>query len=259
MLASALCNARGLVLGLALAAPGSVRACEAATFVVAVDPGHTRASPGAISARGVTELQFNEQLSQRVLIALRHAGFAKAFLTNRRGDATSLAERAQRANERDASLFVSIHHDSAQPQLLSSWTYGGQKRSYIDELHGYSLFVSDKNGDAAGSLRFAQLLGQQLRLACFVPTLHHAQNIPGEGRELLDETLGIYRFNDLFVLKSTRMAAVLFEAGLIVNRQEELRLRSVSHQVRLAGALTRAVLELCEGALPQSAPAAPCP
>ena len=120
------------------------------------------------------------------------------------------------------------------------------------DIKGYSLFVSEKNGDAIGSVRLAHLLGNQLRNACFIPTLHHAEKIPGESRELLDEQLGIYRFDDLVVLKSTRMPAVLFEAGLIVNRHEERLLQSSSYQKRIAVALTNAVVEFCEGGLPLS-------
>jgi N-acetylmuramoyl-L-alanine amidase len=242
---------RGMVLGLVLAAGSAARACDRAAFAIAIDPGHTRASPGAISARGVPEAEFNEVLAQRVMTKLEKEGFATAFLTHHNQASISLLDRALRAGERNAQLFVSIHHDSAQPQLLSTWTYRGRQRPYSEDIAGYSLFVSDSNGDAAGSLRFAQLLGSHLRGSCLTPTLHHAEKIPGESRELLDEKLGIYRFDDLVVLKSARMPAVLFEAGVIVNRDEELLLRSATHQKKLASALAGAVVDFCEGRAPQ--------
>ena len=168
---------RWLALGLVLAVCNAARACDRAAFVIAIDPGHTRASPGAISARGVPEAQFNEVLAQRVLTELKQEGFAKAFLTNRNQASISLLDRVLRAGERNAQLFVSIHHDSAQPQLLSTWTYQGRQHPYTEDIAGYSLFVSDNNGDAAGSLRFAQLLGTRLRDGCLTPTLHHAEKI----------------------------------------------------------------------------------
>ena len=43
-------------------------------------------------------------------------------------------------------------------------------------------------------------------------------------RELLDADAGVYRYDQLIVLRMTRMPAVLLEAGSIVNRQEELEL-----------------------------------
>ena len=241
-----------LALSLSLFAGSVAQACERGDFVIAIDPGHTRARPGAISARGVPEVQFNENLARYLLDELVHAGFAKAFLTNRNQASISLIDRALLANGRKAQLFLSIHHDSAQAHYLSTWTYLGKRRLYNDDIKGYSLFVSEKNGDAIGSVRLAHLLGNQLRNDCFIPTLHHAEKIPGENRELLDEQLGIYRFDDLVVLKSTRMPAVLFEAGLIVNRHEERLLQSSSYQKRIAVALTNAVVEFCEGGLPLS-------
>jgi hypothetical protein len=90
-----------------------------------------------------------------------------------------------------------------------------------------------------------------LRNVCLTPSLHHAEKIPGESREPLDEKLGIYRFDDLVVLKSARMPAVLFEAGVIVNRNEELLLRSATHQKKLASALAGAVADFCDGRAPQ--------
>jgi N-acetylmuramoyl-L-alanine amidase len=247
-----------LMLGLQLMGTAVAQTCERGDFVVAVDPGHTRASPGAISARGVPEVTFNEKLARRIIGNLREAGFQRSFLTNGQQASISLIDRSQRANDQSAQLFVSIHHDSAQPNFLSTWSYRGKRRHYTDEIEGYSLFVSDKNGDAAGSRRFAQLLGTQMRKRCFTPTLHHAQRVPGESRELLDQRLGIYRFDDLVVLKSATMPAILLEAGLIVNRREEVLLRSPSYQKKIAMALTHAVVEFCEGKRPESTPATNC-
>jgi len=49
-------------------------------------------------------------------------------------------------------------------------------------------------------------------------------------RELLDPTAGVYRYDQLIVLKSTQMPAFLFEAGSIVNRDEELVISTPAHR-----------------------------
>ena len=45
-------------------------------------------------------------------------------------------------------------------------------------------------------------------------------------RELLNKETGVYRYDELIVLRKTRMAAVLLEAGSIINRDEELKMGS---------------------------------
>ena len=69
----------------------------------------------------------------------------------------------------------------------------------------------------------------------FLPTLHHAEKIPGEGRKLMDKDLGLYEFDDLIVLKTAAMPAVLLECGVIVNRSEEASLQTPEIQHRIVG------------------------
>jgi N-acetylmuramoyl-L-alanine amidase len=101
----------------------------------------------------------------------------------------------------------------------------------------------------------AQLLGVEFRRRALVPTLHHAEPIAGENRPLLDPALGIYRFDDLVVLKRAAMPAVLIEAGLIVNRADELQLDSASFRQTLAEAITAAARQFCDEA-PDAPPGA---
>ncbi|MEO6744994.1 MAG: N-acetylmuramoyl-L-alanine amidase [Caldimonas sp.] len=226
--------------------------CDRAHFTIAIDPGHTREQPGAISARGVPERAFNEALSAQVVASLRHAGFAQTFATHP-DDATGigLEDRTRVAAEHGARLFVSIHHDSVQPQHLTGWSHRGVERRHTPRIRGHSLFVSGRGDEAAESLRFARLLGAELGRRCLAPTLHHAEPVAGEDRELIDRALGIYRYDELAVLRTATMPALLFEAGVIVHRGEEARLQRPAHRRLLAGALTRAAVAFCEGREPK--------
>jgi len=229
-------------------AAAPVQACDSASFAIAIDPGHTRANPGATSARGVPEAQFNLQLAEVVLSELRRAGFSQAFLTVEGQASITLPERVERAEARHARVFLSLHHDSVQPRYLSDWTYEGRPQHYSDRFSGYSLFVSGRSAEEARSLRMAQLLGAEFRRRALVPSLHHAEPIAGENRPLIDPVLGIYRFDDLVVLKRASMPAVLIEAGLIVNRADELQLGSASFRQTLAEAIAVAVRQFCDEA-----------
>jgi N-acetylmuramoyl-L-alanine amidase len=71
---------------------------------------------------------------------------------------------------------------------------------------------------------------------------HHAEHILGENRELVDETKGSYKFDDLAILANAKIPGVLLECGIIVNRREELTLSSSEVQNRIVTAVTRAVI-----------------
>jgi N-acetylmuramoyl-L-alanine amidase len=215
--------------------------CGKADFVIAIDIGHSRAKPGAISSRGVGEFHFNKDLAVLLHHELVEAGFTGAFLINEDGSDMSLRQRADAANEKKAGLFISIHHDSVQPRYLSTWNHQGTNRAYSDKYRGYSLFYSEKNKEKEESFVLAGLLGSELRGKGLAPTLHHAEKIEGEGRELVDKDKGIYRFDDLVVLKTTTMPAVLLECGIIVNRDEEILLSDAAYRKTMVQALASAI------------------
>lgn len=235
-----------VLFGLLVAVQGTVgHACEPSAFVVAVDVGHTHQAPGAISARGVPEFEFNRILAHQVVATLKGDGFTNAFLINGDGHIGSLTERTRQAASGNADLFLSIHHDSVQPHYLNTWTVQGRRERYSDRFKGYSLFVSAKNPRFDRSHQAAVEIGKAFRAAGLEPTGHHAEPIPGENRTLLNPTLGVYRFDDLVVLKGASTPAVLIEAGIIVNRREELALAGPIRQELIANGIAAAVRTLC--------------
>jgi len=212
---------------------------------VAVDIGHSRQVPGAISARGAPEWQFNAALASTLVSALSTAGI-DALTIDPSGADMPLRERARAAKDAGASLLLSVHHDSVQPRYLSSWTWEGREHRYSDRFRGHGLFVSMRNARADESVAVATAIGEALRASGLRPSLHHAEPIAGEGRTLVDRERGIYRFDELALLSEAPMAAVLIEAGVIVHRDEELELATPAFRDKLAQAVLVAVRAHCE-------------
>jgi N-acetylmuramoyl-L-alanine amidase len=251
----------GIVLAIALlaSAPQSVRAqehaasqaaaenCTPAAFKVVVDVGHTLAVPGALSARGVPEYAFNLQLARAVKQALLDAGFEQTvLLITATAPWRGLFERADRANALHANLFIAIHHDSVPDNLKHSWEYAGLKNEFNDDYPGYALFISNDNADPAGSLKFGSLLGHELEARGLQYTPHYTLALMGHRRRILvDAETGVYRYDQLIVLRQTRMPAVLLEAGSIVNRQEELELATPERRALTSAAIVAAVTNFC--------------
>jgi N-acetylmuramoyl-L-alanine amidase len=233
--------------------------CNRAKFRVLLDVGHTVEEPGAISARGVTEYEFNLRLTQRIERMLVEAGFNKTLLLVTGGLAIpGLVQRVATANKSMANLFLSIHHDSVPENLLENWEYEGRPSHFSDRFRGHSIFVSYENTSRSASMFFGKLLGKQLKVRGLKYTPHYTEAIMGNRRrELLDRDVGVYRFDELYVLRTTQMPAVLLEAGSIINRDEELLLNTEEHRALIAAAVLDAVETFCASRSPRtSAPLA---
>lgn len=210
---------------------------------VALDIGHYRLKPGAMSARGVPELSFNTATTRVITGVLEKAG-ATVIVVNADGLVSSLAERPEIAAREKADVFISIHHDSVNDKYLRKWTHEGVERDYADNFRGYSVFTSSKNAQAETSRALALKVGEALYGSGLRPTLHHAEPIQGENRPLLDEKTGVYEFSDLVVLKSATLPAILLECGVIIHREEELMVQRADYQELLGHALVKALAEV---------------
>jgi len=235
-----------LLTAFVIGAESALAACSRESFTVAVDIGHAPSAPGATSARGRPEYDFNRDLAARVVDHLRAVGITATTVLTAQGGAPDLFDRPKLAAAMGADVLLSIHHDSVQPQYLEQGGVDGHPARYSRHAQGHSLFVSHKNPYPEASVAVARAIGRALADWGLVPSLHHAEPIPGENRPLLDEALGLYDFADLIVLKTAPMPAVLIEAGVIVHPEEETRLRDPFHQDMIAEAIARGVVDACQ-------------
>ena len=230
---------------LALCAGAQQESRGARPLHIAIDIGHTPGTPGAMSATGVMEYTFNRRMARAIADDLRQQPGIDVTLINEGGREISLLGRGDVANTAKADLFLSVHHDSVNERYKTTRRMpDGRISRYSDRFRGYSVFFSDKNADAAASFEFAKQLGRAMREQGMTPTAHHAEKIPGEGRDFVVPETGVYRFNDLLVLKRARMAAALLECGVIVHPEEEQELNTPERQRQIVAAVRTAVLNM---------------
>ena len=218
----------------------------AAEFVVVLDPGHSAKKPGAISARGVPETEFNDRLAKEMARLLSTLEDVRVVLTRKPEEECGLRERVKRIHQADPDLVISVHHDSVQPQFLSEWEHEGKRLRYSDRFSGFSLFVPERGYYAEISLMAARLLADHLIAGRQAFSTYHAMKIPGESRKWLDSQRGIFSGDFLYLSRNLKVPFVLLEAGVIVNRQEEKRLSDPAEVQRLAGLVSGAVAALRE-------------
>ena len=219
--------------------------------VIAIDPGHGGADPGAISPSRLYEKDITLDTA---LILARHLNATERFravLTRRTDVYVPLSQRVARARARHAELFVSIHADILpNPAIrgLSVYTLSeaasdretaalaarenrddfaaGRKLSHRSPMIGSILLDLSRRDTNNRSLAFArQVIAEMGR---FVPLLEKPQRSAG-----------------FAVLAAPDMPSVLVELGCLSNREDERLLETPSHRDRLAGALMRAVEAYC--------------
>jgi N-acetylmuramoyl-L-alanine amidase len=198
---------------------------------IVLDTGHSLARPGTQSALGHSEYAFNLRLSDAIAQSLALSGI-KVIRVGQDGKDIPLTDRTNATTAAD--LFVSIHHDSIQPQFIQAQRQG--------EFAGFSIFVSNKNPKPQASLRCALYVGASLVNSGEHPSLYHSDKIPGENRPILDAERGVHRFDDLIVLKHSSSPALLIEAGVIVNPKEDLRLTDPRTALRQGEAIAKGIV-----------------
>ena len=201
--------------------------------LVAIDVGHGGVDAGASSARGRPEFAFNREFAGVLAGVMRERGLGVREI-NFDGHIGSLAARPVQAAGSD--FFIAIHHDSIDAAWLKPWVWQGREETYTEVKRGYGIFVSAKNPDLETSLRCASTIGVMLRRAGFVPSPWH-----GRQHAAADAENGVWYYDNLLVLHKTTLPAVLFEAGVIKHRDEELELADPARQARMADALTTGI------------------
>ncbi|WP_288250130.1 N-acetylmuramoyl-L-alanine amidase [uncultured Prochlorococcus sp.] len=175
-------------------------------FEVVIDPGHGGPDPGAIGIGGIRETDVVLEVSKIVRNLLSEKG-VKVRLTRTNEVDLDLPPRVSIANNTDADIFVSIHANASR----------GKRR----DINGLETFYYR---GWRGRLLAKRIQKQILRVS------------PGSP----DRGVKQGRF---YVIKNTRMPAVLVEIGFLTGRLDARRLEKITHRKRLAYAIAKGILE----------------
>lgn len=239
-------------------------------LTIVIDPGHLPSAPGAEGSCGTREVDANDAATKAIQRLLQTSGNFKTQLTRESqkyvlpiadesfsgGESReSLIRRAEIANQVNAGAFISIHHDSVEPQYLIHDPqicrgHGGFRISdgfKKKQKIGFSIFVYQ--GDDSNKARFelskflATLIGKKLRSQGLVPSDYHQKPIEHcHSCRLLNAEFGVWN-QDLAVLKKTRMPAILIEAHNIVDPEYERAVNSQQFRDSLALAIKQGLEE----------------
>ena len=103
------------------------------SLVVALDPGHGGSDPGA-TANGLLEKDVNLKIAKYCQAALQRAGI-NVFMTRASDAYVGLSERVEKAVAAKASVFVSLHINSATPAAEGCEVFVPNDSSYNHDAH----------------------------------------------------------------------------------------------------------------------------
>lgn len=210
------------------------------TLIVAIDPGHGGKDPGAIGYAGTREKDVVLQISQRLKRLIDAERGMHAIMTRNSDRFLTLRGRIKQARQQKADIFISIHADAVDDR----------------RARGSSVYVLSKNGASSEAARFlaktqnesdviggVKLQGKGKDVQKVLVDLSQAATIDASMKLATSvknelSRLGKTRKNvehaGFAVLKSPDIPSILVETAFISNASEERKLRSATHQQKLA-------------------------
>ncbi|MBQ8003222.1 MAG: N-acetylmuramoyl-L-alanine amidase [Clostridia bacterium] len=180
-------------------------------LIVVVDAGHGGTDPGATYPPGVDDPQVKEKditldIALKIQENLEKAGI-EVIMTRDKDTYPTLKERVEIANNSNADLFVSVHINAMDNK---------------DEIDGAQVYYHESSTEGK-------------RLASIVY------------RNIIDYTnlteRGVQNGSSFYVLKHTKMPAILTEGGFITNEKDRNYLMTEKGRQAMADAISDGVLE----------------
>ena len=213
--------------------------------IVLIDPGHGGTDPGASGLSGTASekeltLAFALELRERLV----EGGRVRVALTRESDRTLTLAQRADVAKRIGASLFISVHMDSApNPLARGASVYSLSDVASDAEAARFARAENQAGGaltsEEASSVRFLlsdlALRDQMADSAALAERLVRSSR----GRVLLRPEP--HRFAAFHVLRRSETPGVLFEAGYISNAEDEAALLTKEGRAPIVAALARAI------------------
>lgn len=212
--------------------------------LVVIDPGHGGHDPGATAVSGeISEKQLTLQLARELRERLASNGRVRIAMTREDDRYLTLDQRSQLARRLGASLYVSLHMDSA-PNPLARGASVYSLSDVASDAEAARIARSENSavaraGGSDGSVR--AILSDLAVRSQMTASANLAERLVRHSSGRLELRPQPHRFADFHVLRAAGVPAVLFEAGYISNVEDEALLRSPEQRSPIVQALARTI------------------
>jgi N-acetylmuramoyl-L-alanine amidase len=213
--------------------------------LVVIDAGHGGRDPGAPSVSGsMTEKALTLELARELRDRLAKGGRVRIALTRDSDDYLDLDQRAAIARHLGASLFLSIHADSAPNPLargatiysLSDVASDTEAARFAQAENSAAGAISSESDGSVRSLLVDLVYRDQMTASAdwAARMVHKSTGRVGLRPEP-------HRFAAFHVLRRAEVPAVLFEAGYLSNIDDEAMLLSSEGRAKIVEALAATI------------------
>ena len=211
--------------------------------IVVIDAGHGGTDPGAVSVSGqVSEKQLTLALATELRDLLVERGRVRVAMTPTDDRYLTLEDRAAVARRLNASLFMSLHMDSAPNPLARGASVYSLSDVASDE-EAARMAAAENRGSSSdaedGSTK--TLLSDLAMRDQMDDSAAFATRLVGKSAGRFELRPEPHRFAAFHVLRRAGTPAVLFEAGYVSNADDEVLLRDPDHRKAVALALAQAI------------------
>jgi len=215
--------------------------------IIVIDPGHGGIDPGASGPGGIKEKNVVLAYAKALKARLLKTGRYRVVLTREDDTFIMLRERVAIARKAGASIFISLHADSAHTASahgLSVYTVSEQasdsesealaaRENKADVLSGLDLSEESKDvADILISLAQRETKNQSAILAnMLIASL----------KDRIDLLQNTHRFAGFAVLKAPDVPSVLVEIGFLTNKKDEKLLQSAAHREKVISGIAAGI------------------
>ncbi len=213
-------------------------------LVIAIDPGHGGQDSGAVGSRGTKEKDIVLSIARRLAKLINEEPGMRAYLTRDKDTFISLRQRIKRAHDHNADMFISIHADAFHNRNAKGASVFVLSERGASSEAAQLLADKENAADLAGGISLedkddllASVLLDLSQTASLEASLEVANTVLSGLKRVGHVHKKHVESAAFVVLKSPDIPSVLVETAFISNPDEERKLKTNNHQIKLARAM----------------------
>lgn len=214
---------------------------------IVIDPGHGGRDAGAVGRKfRLKERDLTLAISRKLKNILEDHGI-RVIMTRDRNVFIPLEERVRIANSSDADLFVSIHINASRSRMMNGFECYYLSEATDDNARALEAFENASlKSDEGTILEHSKGLDKTLWDIKLTENRRESAELASDICKAVETSLATrnrgIKTAKFYILKWTRIPAVLVEAGYISNKFEELKFKNENYVDRITDVIAKGIL-----------------